>query len=131
MEDKSKGALSLCKSKFACGPSMQNQWVERSSLFLTCVTAKFGKGMIASLLSGEIVVTEVDEGLTPKFDTEYEEKEHLADLKHWERKLHHSTLEDCTKFNRAMLKDLASACGILFGFCDVSMHNLLEAEPEH
>ena len=56
------------------------------------MSAKFGQSIKASFLSGEVVVTEVDEDLIPRFDAEEEEKKNLAELKHWEQKLYHSTL---------------------------------------
>ena len=48
----------------------------------------FGKSMKTSFLSGEIMVTLVDTNLLIKFETEEVEKNHIAKLKHWEKKLH-------------------------------------------
>ena len=51
------------------GSGMQKQWVDSSALFLDWVGEKCGQITKASLIGGELVVTEVDEDLTPKFDT--------------------------------------------------------------
>ena len=76
-------------------------------------------------------MTEIDEDLIPKFDTEEDKKKHLATLKCWEQKVYHSTLEDYAKHSRVICKDLASACGTLHGLCDTGLQSRLEAEPEY
>ena len=67
------------------------------------------------------MVTEIDEDLIPKFDTEEDEKKHLATLRYWEQKVYHSTLEDYAKHSRVIRKDLVSAHGALHGLCDVGL----------
>ena len=82
MEDKEKSIPGLEKCKFVYGMGMQKVWVESNRLFLNYVAAKYGQSVKASLLAGDIVVTEIDEDIIPKFDTEEAEKEHLAGLKY-------------------------------------------------
>ena len=130
LEDSSK-IPSLSKCKFTYGPGMQKQWVESNHCFLTCITAKYDQSVKMSLVAGEVVVTEVDEDLIPKFETKAEEDTYLAGLKHWQVKQYHATLEDYTKFSRIIWKDLATVQGVLFGLCNVSLQNRIEAEPEY
>ena len=68
-------------------------WVESNYIFLGHVSTKFGQSIKTSLLSGEGLVTDVDEDLIPMFDMFQEENKHLAGIKHWEQKLYHNTLE--------------------------------------
>ena len=61
---------------------MQKVWVESNRLFLNYVAAKYRQSVRSSLLAREIVVTEVDEDIIPKFDTEEAEQKHLDSLKY-------------------------------------------------
>ena len=108
---------------------MQKQWVDSNELFLKCVGSKFEQSVRVSLLVGEIIVTEVDEDVIPRFDAETEELKYLGSLKHWEKKLYHSTLEDYGKISRKIRIDLSTVCGILYALSEVSLHSRLEAEP--
>ena len=56
--------------------------MESSALFLDWVGEKYGQSAKASLIVGELVVTEVDEDLISKFDTAKEETDYLATLKY-------------------------------------------------
>ena len=56
----------LDKCQFYCGNVMQKQWTENNTIFLDCVTAKYGQNVKASLVASELVVIEVDERLLPK-----------------------------------------------------------------
>ena len=105
--------------------------MESSRNFLALIASKCRQSARALLLAEEVVVTEVDEDLIPKFDAEDEEKAYLATLKHWEKKLHHSTIEDYTKFSYVIQKDLTTIHGILFKLCDVGLQNRIKAEPEY
>ena len=59
---------------------MQKLWAESNDVFLGYVSDKIGQSIKASLLSGEVVVTEVDEDLITRFDNE-EKNKHLARIK--------------------------------------------------
>lgn len=111
----SKSVPGLDKAKFSYGPGMQKEWVENNLEFLKFIAAKYGQSAKASLLASEAVVTEVDEDLIPRFDTEEDERDHLTGLKYWEKKLHRSAIEDCTKFSCIIRKDLATVYGALHG----------------
>ena len=126
-----KSIPGLDKIRFSYGPGMQKKWVENNLAFLTHVAAKYGQSAKASLLASEIIVTEVDEDLIPKFDEEEDERVHLAGLRYLERKLCHSTLEDYAKFSRIIRKDLATVYGVLHGLCDAGLQNRIEAEPDY
>ena len=117
MTESNKNIAGLYKCRFSYGPGMQSQWVENNRIFLAFVASKYGQSTRASFLANEVVATEVEEDLIPKFDTEEEEKAHLANLKYWEQKLYHSTIEDNTKFSRIIRKDLATIYGVLFELC--------------
>ena len=71
--------------------------------------------MKASFLSDEVIVTEVDDYLIKKIDEEKDEKKNLEGMKCWEKKLHHSTLEDYAKFSCIIRKYLESESRILCG----------------
>ena len=86
IESKDKTSLGLEKCKFVYGQGMQRMWVESNAIFLNWVAAKYGQSVKASLLLGEVLVSEVDEDVIPKFDTKEAEKVYLADLKYWEKK---------------------------------------------
>ena len=66
------GPVGLGKCEFTCGPGMQKQWVESVSVFLNFVGSRYGQSVKASLEAGELIVTEVDESILRKFDTETE-----------------------------------------------------------
>ena len=72
MSDTTKSMSGLQKYRFICGQGMQKLWVESNDIFLGNASAKFGQSVKVSLLSGEVVATEVDEDLIPRFDTEEE-----------------------------------------------------------
>ena len=70
MSDIIKSMSDLEKCRFIYGQGMQKLWVESNTILLGCVSAKFGQIMKSSLLSGEVVVIDVDEHLIPRFDSE-------------------------------------------------------------
>ena len=65
---------------FSFGQGMQKHWVDSNRAFLTHVVNKFGQSVKASLMMGELVVTEIDKSLIPKFKMEGEEDKHLKKL---------------------------------------------------
>ena len=60
--------VGLEKYFFCFGQGMQKHWVD-SNRVLNQVGNKFGQSVKASLMLGELVLTEIDESLTPKFKT--------------------------------------------------------------
>ena len=93
----SAGVPSLEKCRFIYGAGMQKQWVASSTIFLDFVGSRCGQSVKASLEAGELVVTEVDAKYLKKFETEKDEKDYLAGLKHWEQKMHKQTEENYNK----------------------------------
>ena len=67
--------------KFICGKLTQKQWIETNNQFLNDVASKCGQSAKSSLLTGEVVVTDVDEHMIPKFDEKKYETAHLAKMK--------------------------------------------------
>ena len=126
---KVKGA-SLDKCHFYYGHEMRKQWVEINREFLKYVGARFGQSVRALLASGEIVITEVDEDLLPKFKTPEDKQNHLDGLEFWEQELCEQTKADYVKCSRIVRKDLSTAHGILFSIVDVSLRNKVEVESE-
>ena len=112
---------------FKYGMGMQKKWVENNRIFLDFIARRYGQITKASLEAGELVVTEVDETLIPKFDTEDEQKDHISALKFWEKEQYEIAKEDYNKFSRTIRKDLSGVYGILHTLCDVSLSNRLEA----
>ena len=55
---------------FYWGYGMQNHWVENNNTFTNCVRKKIGQYVKVSILEGELVVTELDDKLIPKFKIE-------------------------------------------------------------
>ena len=122
MSDKSNTVVGLEKYRFFYGQGMKKQWVESNELFLTCVAGKYGQSVKASPLTGESVVTEVDEDAIPRFDAS-EETEYLGGLKHWEKKQHHSALEDYAKISLKIRMYFSTIYGILYGLSEVSLQS--------
>ena len=48
---------------------------------------------------GELIVTEVDNTILQKFDTEAEMKAYIAELKYWQKELYKQTKENYNKFS--------------------------------
>ena len=82
-------------------------------------------------MGGELVVTEVDEYLLPKFKTTLEKTVHLDQLEFWEQELYEQTKEDFFKFRQNIRKDVSTACSILCSIFHLSIRNLIETELEH
>ena len=61
---------------------MQQNWVDNNVVLIDCVGNKFGQSVKASMLSGKMTVTEVDDKLIPKFKTEDDKKMHTEVLDH-------------------------------------------------
>ena len=99
MSKTSKTTSGLERCQFLYKQGMQKQQVENNDLFFKYVSSKFGQSIRASLVTREVIVTEVDKNLIPRFDTKADEEKHLAALKHQEMKLYHSTLENYTKIS--------------------------------
>ena len=70
---------------------MQKQWIESNSAVLHHIWSKFSQSVKASLEAGEMVMTEVDETLLPRFDAEEDTKAHTAGLKCWEQEPQYAT----------------------------------------
>ena len=64
---------------------MEKKWVESNSVFLDCVEIRFVKSTKASIEVGELVITDIDDNVLTKFETEEAMKEHVAKLKHYEQ----------------------------------------------
>ena len=82
-----KGIVSLEKCSFVCRPGMQKKWVEIKSIFLECVGSNCGQSVWESLVSGDLIVAEVDESILPKFETQKEMEDYVKALKYWEQDL--------------------------------------------
>ena len=65
---------------FSFGEGMQKNWVDSNRAFLNHTGNKFGQSVKSYLMTGEIVVTDIDESLLPKFKTEVEKDDHLKRL---------------------------------------------------
>lgn len=93
LEDKSvidklatvSGATSIGKCEFIYNTDMQKQWIESSNQFLDYAGSKYSQSARSFLEAGKIVITEVDESVLVKFETEADIKAHAATLKHWEK----------------------------------------------
>ena len=72
----------LEKCCFFYSKGMQDNWIESSNIFLDYVESNFGQSVKALLIEGELVVTEVDESLIPKFETAEAEVDYLSKLKY-------------------------------------------------
>ena len=72
--------VGLEKSYFYFGQGMQKHWVKSRRAFLNYVVNKIGQSAKASLMEGDLVITEIVEDPLPKFKTEEEKKNHLE---HW------------------------------------------------
>ena len=131
ISDNIKSVNGLKKCRFSYGPNMQKLQAEINISFLTCIAVNYGQSVKALLLAGEVVVTEVDKELIPRFKREEEEMIHLARSKHQEKKLYYSTIEDYTKFSRTIRKDLVIVCRILHALCNISLQNRIKAELVH
>ena len=125
------GVPSLGKCQFSYGAGMKKRWVESNSIFLDYIGGKFGQSVKASLQAGELIITEVDETLLPKFDTEAEMKAHVAALKYWEQEEYTQAKEDYQKFSRLVRQSLSTVYGTLMSVCDISLRSRLESEPEY
>ena len=131
MTDNNNKTIGLDKITFFCGKGMQRNWIEMNVKLLDYVGSKYGQSAKVSLEVGEMVVTEVDESLLPKFKTEAEKDEHLKKLEYWEQEAYLRAKEDCHKYSRTIRKDLSSVHGIVYSLCDISVRNRLEAETEY
>ena len=67
---------------------MQKQWVEINSVFLDFAGSRSGQSTKASIEGGEIVVTEINTSVLPKFETEEAMKCHVDKLKYWGKEWH-------------------------------------------
>ena len=121
----------LDNCSFYHGHGTQKQWVESEHMFLNYVGTKFGQSVRVSLVSGEVIVMELDEDLIPKLKTLEEKKKYFDGLEHWSQKLYDQTKEEYVKFSLIIIQDLSSAYGILLSIIDVTLHNWVEVEPEH
>ena len=65
-------ACQVYKSAGLCTCKACRNCVESNDILLGFVSEKFGQSIKSSLLSSEVVVTEVDEDFIPRFDTEEE-----------------------------------------------------------
>jgi len=75
--------VSLAKVRFGYGPGMQKDWVINSAKFLDYVSGWFRQSMRASLEAGEVIVTEIDKRILPRFGTEEDMKKYVVGLKYW------------------------------------------------
>ena len=62
---------------------MQKQWVEINSVFLDQIGSRFGQSAKVSIEAGELVVSEIDDSILTKFETEENMKDHVKKLKCW------------------------------------------------
>ena len=65
---------------FYNGPGIQKEWMESNKALLNLVSSKCRQSANASLEAGELVVTEIDESLLQKANTEEEKNDHMAKL---------------------------------------------------
>ena len=110
----------LEKCFFYYGHGTQKHWVESNTTFTNYVGSKYGQSMKASITTGELVVTGIDETLSPKFKTAEEKKTHLSSLEYWDQEQYEATKEDSLKLSRIIRKDLSAVCGLLCSLCHVS-----------
>ena len=95
------------------------------------VGSRHGQSVKASLEAGELIVTEVDEGILKKFDTEADMKAYVTSLKYWEQELHTHTKENYNKFSVVICQRLSTVYGVLCSICDIRLRNRMEAEPKY
>ena len=69
--------------KFHYGRGMKQNWAENKVVLLDYVVNKFGQSVEVSILSGKIIVTEVDNKLISKFKTEDDKNMHVEALECW------------------------------------------------
>ena len=96
---------------------MQKHWIDSNAAFLDYVGVRFYQSVKASLIAGELVVTEVDESLLPRFHTKEDMKKHLEDLEYWQKELYHQTRDDYRHFSYNIRKDLSIVYRILYSLC--------------
>jgi len=95
------------------------------------VGSTFGQSTKASLMEGELMVTEVDMKLLPKFVTEEAMKNHITELKYWEKELYQQTKKDFQEFSWNIRRDLSIVYGILYSLYHTSLHDWLEIDTEY
>ena len=125
------GTASLDKRKLIHGAGVQRWWVESNSKFLDVIGSRYAQSVKASLEAGEVIVTEVDESLLPKFNTDDEMKAHVQGLKFWEQEQHAQAKEKHNHFRMGVRQRLSTVCGVLYSLCDSSVRNRLEAESDY
>ena len=77
-------------------------------MFLDYVGRRFGQSVKASIEGGELVVTEIDDSVLPKFETEEDMKEHTVKLNCWEHECHTQAKCNCNKLSMVALQRLSS-----------------------
>ena len=81
---------------------MKKNWVSVNENFLDNVGSKYGQSSRASLLTGKIIVTEVDNTILNKLKTKLEQTTNLESLEFWEQKECQATKDDYQKSSRAI-----------------------------
>ena len=109
---------------------MQKEWIERNSTFLDHIWSKFSPSAKASLEAGEMIETEVDETMLPRFDTEEDTKAHVTGLKFWEQYSHSTTKGDYLKLSRITRHISSTVYVFLHSIYEVSLKSRLDAEPK-
>ena len=121
----------LQKVKFYYGSGMKKNWVSVNENFLDNVGSKYGQSVRASLLTGKIIVTEVDNTILNKLKTKLEQTKNLESLEFWEQKECQATKDDYQKFSCAIGAHLSAFYGELFTLCHMSTNNRIEAETDY
>ena len=110
---------------------MQKQWFESNGIFLNFVGVKYGQSVRASLETGRIIVTEVDEKLLPKFKTANDEKTYLESLAYWQQKEYKAALDNYRYFSCIIRRNLSAVYGVMYSMCRDSLRSHLIVEPDY
>ena len=97
-------------------------------MFMDYAGSAFSLSVKSSLMSGELVVTEVDENILPKFDTKEADDDCIARLKFWEKTLHEDAKDGFRKFSWDIRRDLSLVHGTFHSTCHASLRNRLEVD---
>ena len=98
---------------------------------MNCISSEHKQSVKSSLEEGTLVVIEADDQALPRFEKEEKEKNHVARLKHWEKKLYDTAWKDYLKFSQATRQSISTARRVMCVICHVSARNCLEGKDEY
>ena len=81
------GTASLDKYHFSYGTNMKRQQVESNSILLDFIGSRYRQSVKVSIEAGELVLTNMNKSILPRFETEAKIKVHVVGLKYQEQEL--------------------------------------------